>query len=76
MLLFNKLNRLGINGVDGMITRWKFLYFASIVSVVKNYLDAKEFHLILLQQKFLKYQETTHPLINTLKDLTSHTLWT
>ena len=36
MLLFNKLNRLGVNGVDGMITRWKFLHFASIVSAVKN----------------------------------------
>ena len=36
MLLFNKFNHVGVNGVNGMIIRWDFLYFTSIMSAVKN----------------------------------------
>lgn len=36
MSLFNIFNYLGVNGVDGMIIKWEFLCFTSIMSVAKD----------------------------------------
>ena len=36
MILFNKFDGLGGNGVDGMIIKWELLHFTSIMYVIKN----------------------------------------
>ena len=40
MLLFNKRNYLGVNGVSGMIIKWEFLYFTTTMSVIMNIIIA------------------------------------